>query len=247
MSHELTGKRALVTGSSRGIGSAIALELARSGAHVILHCSGESAKMDEMRQQILALGQSCSCISADLRDAQAVQTLAKEVGAVDILVLNASVQYRKVWNEITPEEFHDQMNCNVLSSLLLIQHMVPAMQAQHWGRIITIGSVQETKPHPQMLIYSSSKAAQTAMAKSLALQLAPDGITVNNIAPGVIDTDRNKDALKNESYAQLVVQSIPMGFVGQKEECAGMVRLLCTEQGRYITGQNIFIDGGKGL
>jgi NAD(P)-dependent dehydrogenase (short-subunit alcohol dehydrogenase family) len=131
--------------------------------------------------------------------------------------------------------------------LLLIQMLAPAMQEKKWGRIITIGSVQERKPHPNMLIYSASKAAQTNMVQSLALQLAPDGITVNNIAPGVIYTDRNVEALSDAEYAKKVTATIPVGFYGEPEDCAGMVRLLCSEAGRYITGQSIYIDGGKGV
>ena len=98
-----------------------------------------------------------------------------------------------------------------------------------------------------MLIYSSSKAAQTAMVKSLALQLAKDGITVNNVAPGVIYTDRNVEALSDPEYAKIVSDSIPAGFYGKPEDCAGIVSLLCSEESRYITGQNIFVDGGKGI
>ena len=112
---------------------------------------------------------------------------------------------------------------------------------------MTIGSVQELKPHPQMLVYSSSKCAQTGLMRSLAGQLAPKGITVNNVAPGVIYTDRNREALSDEAYARKVAASIPAGFYGEKEDLAGIVRLLCSDFGRYITGQNIYVDGGKSL
>ena len=121
------------------------------------------------------------------------------------------------------------------------------MKAQKWGRIVTIGSVQEAKPHPDMLIYSASKAAQTNMMQSLSLQLAEYGITVNNVAPGVIYTDRNVEALSDEAYAKKVTDSIPVGFYGMPEDCAEMVRLLCSEKGRYITGQSIYVDGGKSI
>ena len=121
------------------------------------------------------------------------------------------------------------------------------MKKKGWGRIVTIGSVQEAKPHPDMLVYSASKAAQTNMMKSLSLQLAKDGITVNNVAPGVIYTDRNVEALSDTEYAKKVTDSIPVGFYGEPHDCAGIVSLLCSEEGRYITGQNIFVDGGKGL
>ena len=121
------------------------------------------------------------------------------------------------------------------------------MKKVGWGRIITVGSVQEAKPHPDMLVYSASKAAQTNMMHSLSLQLAEFGITVNNVAPGVVYTDRNKEALSDPEYAKKVTDSIPVGFYGEPEDCAGIVSLLCSEDGRYITGQSIYVDGGKSV
>ena len=240
-------KTALITGSSRGIGRAIAVALAKDGYEIILHCAGNMAKAEEAKALIEADGGTARIIQADLCDLDATRELAKQAGDVDVLVLNASLQIPKKWNEISVEECMLQLNCNFASSLLLIQALVPAMQKKGWGRIITIGSVQERKPHPNMLIYSASKAAQTNMVQSLSLQLAQDGITVNNIAPGVIYTDRNVEALSDAAYAQKVTATIPVGFYGEPEDCAGMVRLLCSEAGRYITGQSIYIDGGKGV
>ena len=134
-----------------------------------------------------------------------------------------------VGDEIPLSEVYEQINCNFVSSLLLIQSAVPNMKKKGRGRIVTVGSVQEAKPHPDMLIYSASKAAQTNMVKSLSLQLAPFGITVNNMALGVIYTDRNVEALSDP------------------DDCAGMVSLLCSDEGRYITGQSIYVDGGKSV
>ncbi len=247
MDYSLYGKKALVTGSSRGIGSAIALELARGGADVIVHCSKPGAKADNIADQIKSMGRKSEVIVADLTNPEKTIELAERAAGVDILVLNASMQIRKPWQEITVSEYIMQTNCNYLSSLLLMQRLSVPMQKKKWGRIVAIGSVQERKPHPQMLVYSSSKCAQTGLVQSLAVQLAKDGITVNTVAPGVIYTDRNIEALSNPEYAKQVTDSIPAGFYGQKEDIAGTVRLLCSDFGRYITGQNIFIDGGKSL
>ena len=244
---DLTGKRALVTGSSRGIGSAIAVELARAGADIVLHYAGNRDSLEKIKAEITGLGRDCTEVQCDFLRPETLDGLIDKIGVVDILVLNASVQVRKKWEEITLQEFYDQINCNLLASMLLIQQAVPYMRKRKWGRIVTIGSVQESKPHPDMLVYSASKAAQTLMVKSLALQLAGDGITINNVAPGVIVTDRNTEALADPDYARQVLDSIPVGFFGQKEDCAGIIRLLCSEEGRYITGQNIFVDGGKEL
>ena len=240
-------KRALVTGSSRGIGRAIAVALAKDGYELIVHCAGNVAKAKETKAIIEEQGGKADILVADLCDTDSVQKLLQEIGNIDVLVLNASLQIRKKWIEIPLEECYQQLNCNFVASMMLIQAVVPYMKEQKWGRIVTIGSVQETKPHPDMLVYSASKAAQTNMVRSLSLQLASDGITVNNVAPGVIYTDRNAEALTDAEYAKTVMDSIPAGFYGQPEDCAGIVRLLCSEQGRYITGQNIYVDGGKSV
>ncbi|WP_457791042.1 SDR family NAD(P)-dependent oxidoreductase [Anaeromassilibacillus sp. SJQ-5] len=241
------GKRALVTGSSRGIGRAIAIALAADGYEVLIHCAGNMQKAEETRKLIERAGHSATVIQADLCNLDQTARLVAEMGDIDALVLNASMQYRNKWEQISQDECRDQLNCNFISSLLLVQGAVPHMRTAGWGRVVTIGSVQEAKPHPDMLVYSASKAAQTNLMRSLALQLAKDGITVNNVAPGVIYTDRNTKALADPAYAQQVMDSIPVGFYGKPEDCAGIVSLLCSEKGRYITGQSIFVDGGKSI
>lgn len=240
-------KTALITGSSRGIGRAIAIRLATDGYKIFVHCAGNTAKAEETKKIIEDNGGSAKVVVANLCDTKQTKALAEKVGNIDALVLNASLQYRTPWQEISVEACQEQLNCNFVSSMLLIQSAVPYMKESKKGRIVTIGSVQEAKPHPDMLVYSSSKAAQTNMMKSLSLQLAPYGITVNNVAPGVIYTDRNHKALADENYEKKVRKSIPVGFYGVPEDCAGIVSLLCSDEGRYITGQSIFVDGGKSV
>lgn len=244
---KFNGKKALVTGSSRGIGRAIAIALANDGYEVFVHCAGNIAKAQEVKEIIENNGGKATVVQANLIDLNDTEKLFDKIGGVDALVLNASVQYKKKWYDITTEDAIEQLNCNFVSSLVLIQKFVPYMQEKGWGRIVTIGSVQEAKPHPDMLVYSASKAAQTNMVQSLALQLATDGITVNNVAPGVIYTDRNVEALSDPDYAKKVASLIPVGFYGEPEDCAGMVSLLCSDAARYVTGQSIYVDGGKSL
>lgn len=248
---DLTGKKALITGSSRGIGRAIALCLARQGADIAVNYAGRADAAAEVEREIRGMGRRCVAIKSDLRTETCAEEIWSQVeeafGMADILVLNASIQYKKPWESITTSDFDHQIYCNLRSSLLLIQRFVPAMRAAGGGRIITIGSVQESKPHPDMLVYSASKAAQTMMMKSLALQLAPEGITVNNMAPGVILTDRNTDALSDPAYLEATKDKIPMRRCGEPDDCAGIIALLCSEEGRYITGQNIFVDGGMSI
>ena len=240
-------KTALVTGSSRGIGRAIAIRLAQDGYKVIVHGAENIAKANETKQIIEQNGGVAETIVSDLTDLNSTRKLCEKVKEVDVLILNASVQYRTPWQDISVDACQKQLNCNFVSSMMLIQVVADNMKKNGWGRIVTIGSVQEAKPHPDMLVYSASKAAQTNMMKSLSLQFAKDGITVNNVAPGVIYTDRNVEALSDPEYAKKVTDSIPVGFYGEPEDCAGIVSLLCSDEGRYITGQNIFVDGGKGI
>ena len=168
-------------------------------------------------------------------------------GDVDILVLNASVQVRKAWNEITDDEFDLQMNTNFRASVKIIQKYAPKMIDNKWGRIVTIGSVQQKKPHKDMLIYAASKAAQMNMVENLAKQFAQFGVTVNNVAPGVITTPRNEDALSDKEYAKKVMEGIPMGYAGNPDDCTGLIMTLCSDSARYITGENIYVDGGMKL
>ena len=240
-------KTAFITGSSRGIGKAIAKRLAEDGFKVILHGVCESNHITELKKEIEKNGGIAEIATANLCDLEATKSLSYAVADADVLVLNASLQYRTPWQEITTEACYEQLNCNFVSSMMLIQAAVPHMKESGWGRIITIGSVQEAKPHPDMLVYSASKAAQTNMMRSLSLQLAKDGITVNNVAPGVIYTDRNVEALSDPEYAKKVKGSIPVGFYGEPTDCAGIVSLLCSDEGRYITGQSIYVDGGKSV
>ncbi len=240
-------KKALITGSSKGIGKEIAVALALDGYEVYIHYATNTEKAKAVVNEIKNGGGIAHLVKADFCNTEETKLLYGVVKNVDILILNASIQYRIPWEEISLNDCYEQLNCNFISSLMLIQKAVPHMRENGFGRIITVGSVQETKPHPDMLIYSASKAAQTNMVKSLSLQLAKDGITVNNIAPGVIYTDRNYKALSDPEYAEKVRNSIPVGYYGEAKDCVGIARLLCSDEGRYITGQSIYVDGGKSV
>lgn len=241
---ELNGKKALVTGSTQGIGFAIAEALAQYGATVFINGAKDEEKV---KAAVKRIGQNSRPALADLSHPDCAECLYEITGDIDILILNASIQFRKPWNEITEEEFDAQIAVNFKASLKLIQKYAPHMMKKHNGRIITIGSVQQEKPHEDMLVYAATKSAQENMVRNLAKQLAPFGITVNNVAPGVIETPRNEAALSDEAYAKLVLSKIPCGYSGQARDCVGQVLLLCSEAGRYITGENIFIDGGMKL
>jgi NAD(P)-dependent dehydrogenase (short-subunit alcohol dehydrogenase family) len=166
---------------------------------------------------------------------------------LDILVSNVAVQQPAEWTEVTREQFDSQVTVNWRSAFELIQLFAPAMLERGWGRILTIGSVQEARPHPHMVVYAALKAAQTLMGRNFARQFAPEGVTINNLAPGVILTDRNTGRLADPAYSNRVRAAIPAGRFGAPADCAGAALLLCSDAGRYITGQNLFVDGGMSL
>jgi NAD(P)-dependent dehydrogenase (short-subunit alcohol dehydrogenase family) len=248
---DLTGRRALVTGSSRGIGAAIAVALARAGAEVALNHRGPLPGDSEVVRKIRACGREPICLRLSLGEDGAAERLfhaaVEALGGLDILVSNVAVQYAEDWPDVTREHFEIQVRTNWQSAFELIQRAAPDMLERGWGRILTVGSVQEAKPHPQMLVYASLKAAQTSMVRNLARQFAPRGVTVNNLAPGVIATDRNTERLAAAAYREQVLARIPAGRIGDPDDCAGAALLLCSEAGRYITGQSLLVDGGMSL
>lgn len=250
-SFNLSGKTALVTGSSQGIGEGIARALAEYGADVILHCRSDKAQAEAIAQQIRETGVKCWVVEADLSKPTAVTEIdhfvKQNTESLDILVLNASIQIPKAWNEISADDFDAQMHINVRSSLMLIQKFAPQMVNNGWGRILTIGSVQQNKPHPFMLVYAATKSAVLNMVQNLAMQFADKGVTVNNLAPGVIGTPRlEEDVPEVEERINKRLET-PSGQIGDPKDCAAMALLLCSEAGRFITGQNINVDGGLSL
>jgi NAD(P)-dependent dehydrogenase (short-subunit alcohol dehydrogenase family) len=248
---DLSGRTALVTGSTRGIGHAIALALAEAGADVAIHGTTDGERGRQVGDEILGHGVRCAVIHKNLADDDAPEYLQSQVeeafGKLDILVTNASVQLPKPWHEGTRGDFELQVNVNFRCTYELIQRVAPSMQARGWGRILTVGSVQERYPHPDMLVYAATKCAQTSLACNLARQLGASGVTVNNLAPGVIATDRNIPRLADEDYRKLVLGQIPVGRIGEPQDCAATALLLCSDAGAYITGQNIYVDGGMSL
>lgn len=249
---DLSGRTALVTGSSRGIGRAILVGLAQQGANVAVHCASNIEQARALAEEVARLGVRTCAVQANLAEDDAPQKLFDVVSQhfpqVDILVLNASTQTNKPWDEITHAEFELQMTVNVRASLDLMRLFLPGMVARGWGRILTVGSVQQVKPHPRTLVYAATKEAQMSFVRNLAKQYAARGITVNNLAPGFIATDRNAEAMANLDYMEhLLTVRVPAGVVGQPEDCVGAALLLCSEAGKYITGISLLVDGGMHL
>ncbi len=240
---DLTGKTALVTGSTQGIGFDIAKTLAAQGAKVFVH---GASSMEKCKAAAAKVPESTPVL-ANLMCMDEVEGLFSQTGPVDILVLNASVQYKRAWDAFSDEEYDAQMDCNVKSTYLLIKKYVPAMKERGWGRIVTLGSVNQYNQHPELSLYGVSKVAQYKMVKNFAPVLAPFGITINNIAPGAIATPRNAAVYDDPALRAKVEGKIPCGRFGKPEEISPAVLLLCADEGAYITGSEIVIDGGMSL
>ena len=225
----LLGKTALVTGSTRGIGKAIGDAFEEFGAKVIRHNS-----------------KVCDLSQPEAID-RFFDELEKKGEMPDILVCNASIQAKIPWTEFPLDEAQKEIQVNFLATLRMFQRCYPKMKAQKWGRLITVGSVNESRPHPDMPVYAATKSAQENLVRGLSRQVAPEGVTVNNIAPGVFYTDRNKDVLADPVYGKRVTDAIPVHDYALPEDAAGAALLLASDAGRYITGTTILVDGGLSL
>ncbi|MEG9430458.1 MAG: SDR family oxidoreductase [Christensenellaceae bacterium] len=236
-------KTALVTGSIQGIGKAIAERLVKNGFKVIVHCSSDMEKAERIKTEIGAY----KSIIGDLSDMRQVAEMRKKTGAVDVLVLNASVQYKQKWLDINDAEIEKQLSVNVVSTLKLMQSYYPEMKKNGFGRIITIGSVNQHRQHPELSFYAATKCAVMSIVKNVAKEVAPFGVTVNNVSPGAIATPRNANVYNDETARKKVEAVIPVGRFGTPEECAGIVAFLVSDDSAYITGADIKVDGGMSL
>ena len=240
-SNDLIGKVALVTGASRGIGRAIAIALARNGVHVAVNFRTRREEAEGVRSQLEAMGQRSALVEADVSSADEVsrmmETVQKDLGPVSILVNNAGIAKHEPLEQLTEQIWDETLKCNLKSQFLMIQAALPTMRIQRWGRIINLSSIAAQTggvvgPH-----YAASKAGVLGLTHFYAAILAKEGITVNAIAPALIETDMITGIPKAK------LELIPIGRLGIAEEVADAAIMLAGNG--YITGQTINVNGGS--
>lgn len=245
----LTGKCALVTGASRGIGRAIAVALAKAGAAVAINYAGNEEAAKQTEELCAAYGVSTLVIRADVEKAEEskamIECVKEHFGKIDILVNNAGITRDKLMIGMSESDFMDVISTNLKGSFLCMQMVSKLMLKQKSGRIINLSSVVGLHGNVGQVNYAASKAGVIGMTKSAAKELASRGITVNAVAPGMIETDMT--AVIPEKAKEAMLASIPAGRAGKPEEIANVVAFLASEEAAYITGQVISVDGGMGI
>ncbi|PVY65872.1 glucose 1-dehydrogenase [Paracidovorax citrulli] len=246
----LAGRKALVTGSTQGIGAAIALRLAQDGADVVLNGRDPDGAPGGLIECIAALGCRAVYVAADLSSGAAeagrlVDEAAQALRGLDILVNNAGVERRADFWDVTEEDYDLVMDTNVKGLFFATQAFVRHLRARKdEGAIVNISSVHEEIAFPHFASYCASKGALRMLARNLASELAPLGIRVNNVAPGAIATPINAQLMDNPEQLRALNAQIPLGRMGQPEDVAGLVAFLSGDEARYITGGTHFVDGG---
>lgn len=245
----LNGKIALVTGASRGIGAAIARELAREGAFVIINYHGSEERAKKVQEEIETEGGKAAIFQCSVADFAATEemmkTIIKEYGRIDILVNNAGITRDNLIMKMSEEEFDQVLDTNLKGTFNTIRHVSRQMLKQRSGKIINISSVSGVLGNAGQANYAASKAGVIGLTKTMARELASRGITVNAVAPGFVDTEMT-EVLKEEVKEAAVAQ-IPLKRFGKPEEIAAAVAFLASEKADYITGQVIHVDGGMAI
>lgn len=245
----LKDKTALVTGGSRGIGRAIALELAGMGANLVINYAGNEAKAQETKEECEKLGVSAIIVQGDVAKAEDVTNLMEKAteafGSVDILVNNAGITRDGLLMKMSDEDFDAVLAANLRGAFLCTRAVTRGMMKKRWGRIINMASVVGVLGQAGQANYCASKAGLIGLTKSNARELASRNITVNAIAPGFIQTDMT--AALTEEQQENICKNIPLARMGQAEDVAAMVGFLASDKGSYLTGQVISVDGGLAI
>ena len=249
ISSRLAGKTALVTGSSQGIGEAVAVRLAEEGADIVVNYHSHPEGADRVVQQIRGMGRKSLAVQADLGQVSQVQFLVQEslrgLGHLDILVNNAGVEKGADFWTVSEADYDQVMNVNLKGVFFTTQAFVRhLLETKRPGKIINMSSVHEELPFPHFASYCMSKGGVKMMTRDLAIELAPFNITINSIAPGAIETPINAKLLNDPPKLKALLGNIPLGRLGKPADVAGIAAFLASADADYITGTTVFADGG---
>ena len=244
---DLSGRTALVTGTSRGLGQYLARALARAGADIAMTSRNE-ASLSDFEHEIQALGRRTCAASLDVRDVASigavVASLEKQLGPIDILVNNAGCNIRKPALDVTLEDWNTILDTNLRGSFFVAQAVAAGMVKRGYGRIINIGSVTAVAGYAGLAPYGASRGGIRQLTMSLADDWGRFGVTVNCLAPGWFKTAQNRVLYENEAWVEYLRDRIPLKRPGSPDDLDGAVVFLASEASRYVTGQTLLVDGG---
>jgi NAD(P)-dependent dehydrogenase (short-subunit alcohol dehydrogenase family) len=247
LSTRLDGKIAVITGASRGLGKAMALALGEAGASLAM-VSRDAVALEQAVAEVRARGAEAEGFPADVSQEDQVSALRERViarfGKVHILINNAGINIRKPVTEFTLEEWRRVLDTNLTGAFLMVRAFLPHMRGHGYGRIINVTSTLSHVGLPLRTAYASSKAGLLGFTRALALELAPEGITVVGISPGPFATEINRPLLEDPAVSREFIARVPLGRWGRLEEVGRLAVYLCSEEAAYITGSDILIDGG---
>lgn len=242
----LSNKTALITGASRGIGRAIALELGRQGANIVVNYAGNKESADKVVEELKELGVEAISVQADVSNESSVKSLIKKTldtfDCIDILVNNAGITKDNLLMRMKESEFTDVIDTNLKGTFLCTKAVTRTMMKQRSGCIINVASIVGVSGNPGQANYVAAKAGVIGLTKSVALELATRNIRVNAVAPGFIKTDMTDEL--TEEQKEKTLKLIPLETLGEPEDVANVVRFLASEDAKYLTGQTIHVDGG---
>ena len=244
---KLTGKVAVITGASKGLGKAMALALGAEGARLLL-VSRNQAQLQQTADEVRALGAEADICPADVTDETQVRRVEAAAmdrfGKIQILINNAGMNIRKPVTDFTLAEWRQVQDTNLTSVFLMCRAFVPHVKGQGYGRILNLTSIMSHVALPGRTAYAASKTALLGFTRALALELAPEKITVNGISPGVFATELNAPLMQNPELSREFISKIPLARWGKAEEVGQLAVYLCSEDAGFITGTDVLIDGG---